>query len=61
MKNKNKHIQMDGMPSDEMIETMMKKLKQVERSRGIMKKLNNPDYPEELKAEIVKIFSSKYF
>ena len=48
------------MPSDEMIETMMKKLKQVTRSREIMEKLNNPDYPEELKAENEKRYFYKY-
>lgn len=59
MKNKNKHSGTDGgadgMPSDEMIETMMKKIKASGQDpEEIMKKLNNPDYPEELKAEIVK-------
>lgn len=59
MKNKNKHSgtdgDADGMPSDEMIETMMKKIKASGQDpEEIMKKLNNPDYPEELKAEIVK-------
>ena len=38
------------MPSNEMIETMMNKIKRSGQDpEEIMKKLNNPDYPEELK------------
>lgn len=59
MKNKNKQNGTgeggDGMPSDEMIETMMNKIKASGQDpEEIMKKLNNPDYPEEMKAKIVQ-------
>ena len=48
----------DGMPSNEMIETMMNKIKASGQDpEEIMKKLNNPDYPEEMKSSI----SSRYF
>ena len=58
MKNKNKQNSgegANGMPSDEMIETMMNKIKASGQDpEEIMKKLNNPDYPEEMKAKIVQ-------
>ena len=45
----------DGMPSNEMIETMINKIKASGQDpEEIMKKLNNPDYPEEMKAQIVQ-------
>ena len=45
----------DGMPSSEMIETMMNKLKASgEDPEEIIQKLNNPDYPEEMKAQLVQ-------
>ena len=45
----------DGMPSNEMIESMMNKLKESGKDpEEVMKQLNNPDYPEELKAQIVQ-------
>ena len=45
----------DGMPSNEMIETMVNKIKASGQDpEEIMKKLNNPDYPEELKAQLVQ-------
>tara|TARA_B110000971_G_scaffold160473_1_gene164060 strand:+ start:1788 stop:2264 length:477 start_codon:yes stop_codon:yes gene_type:complete len=45
----------DIMPSNEMIETMMNKIKASgEDPEEIMKKLNNPDYPDELKAQLVQ-------
>ena len=45
----------DGMPSNEMIETMMNKIKASGQDpEEIMKKLNNPDYPEEMKAQLVQ-------
>tara|TARA_B000000475_G_scaffold244325_1_gene216772 strand:+ start:770 stop:1249 length:480 start_codon:yes stop_codon:yes gene_type:complete len=44
-----------GMPSNEMIETMMNKIKASGQDpEEIMKKLNNPDYPEELKSQLVQ-------
>ena len=44
-----------GMPSNEMIETMMNKIKASGQDpEEIMKKLNNPDYPEEMKAQLVQ-------
>ena len=56
LKNKN-HTpnSADGMPSNEMIESMMNKLKESGKDpEEVMKQLNNPDYPEELKAQIVQ-------
>ena len=45
----------DGMPSNEMIESMMNKLKESGKDpEEVMKQLNNPDYPEELKRKIVQ-------
>ena len=45
----------DSMPSNEMIETMMNKIKASGQDpEEIMKKLNNPDYPEEMKAQLVQ-------
>ena len=44
-----------GMPSNEMIETMMNKIKASgQNPEEIMKKLNNPDYPDEMKAQLVQ-------
>lgn len=45
----------EGMPSNEMIETMMNKIKASGQDpEEIMKKLNNPDYPDEMKAQLVQ-------
>jgi hypothetical protein len=57
MKNNNNDTQNlgDGMPNNEMIETMMNKIKASGQDpEEIMKKLNNPDYPEEMKAQLVQ-------
>ena len=45
----------DGMPNNEMIETMMNKIKASGQDpEEIMNKLNNHDYPEEMKAQLVQ-------
>ena len=56
LKNKNDSPEGgNGMPSNEMIETMMNKIKASGQDpEEIMKKLNNPDYPEEMKAQLVQ-------
>jgi len=56
LKNKNDTLNSeDTMPSNEMIETMMNKIKASgQNPEEIMKKLNNPDYPEEMKAQLVQ-------
>jgi len=56
LKNKNDSPEEEnGMPSNEMIETMMNKIKASGQDpEEIMNKLNNPDYPEEMKAQIVQ-------
>ena len=56
LKNKNDSPEGgNGMPSNEMIETMMNKIKASGQDpEEIMNKLNNPDYPEEMKAQIVQ-------
>ena len=56
LKNKNDSPEGgNGMPSNEMIETMINKIKASGQDpEEIMNKLNNPDYPEEMKAQIVQ-------
>ena len=54
LKNKNDGPN-DGMPSNEMIETMMNKLKASGKDpEEVIQKLNNPDYPEEMKTQLVQ-------